>query len=87
MAPILLRDTFIYEPFANDLQIASHEAKIKEKTLAGHWIQIFLMFSDETQMVFMVLVYLHYIYSHEIRNCTLIDSSVICRGCILHQNS
>ena len=62
----------MYGPFANYLQIACHnKAKIKEETPAGHRIQIFLIFFDEIQIIFMVLVHLHYVHSQEILNCTL----------------
>ena len=67
-----------YGPFANYLQIVCHKAKIKEETHASHRIQIFLMFFDEIQIIFMVLVHLHYVHGHEILNCTLIYSTVIC---------
>ena len=36
--------TYIYGPFANYLQVACHEAKIKEETHAGHRNQVFLIY-------------------------------------------
>ena len=66
------QNIYAHGPFTNYLQIACHKAKIKEETHAGHRIQIFLMFFDEIQMIFMVLVPLHYVHGHEILNCTLI---------------
>ena len=77
---------FTYGPFPDYLRIACHKAKIKEKTHAGHRIQIFLMFFDEIQIIFMVLVHLHYVHGHEILNWTLIYSTVICHKRILRQN-
>ena len=49
----------IYGPFANYLQIACHKAKIKEETHAGHRIQIFLMFFDETSWP-------HFVYTRDL---------------------
>ena len=79
-------DPVIYGPFANYLQIACHKAKIKEEMHAGHRIRIFLMFSDEIRIIFMVLIHLRYVHGHEILNCTLIYSTVICHKRILRQN-
>ena len=67
-------------------QIACHKAKIKEETHAGHQNQIFLMYYNKIQIIFMVLVHLHYVHGHEILNCTLIYSTVICHKRILRQN-
>ena len=79
-------DRIRYGPFANYLQIACHKARIKEEMHAGHRIQIVLMVFDEIQIICMVLVHLHYVRGHEILNCTLIYSTVICHKRILRQN-
>ena len=74
----------VYGPFANHLQNVIRQ--IKEEMHAGHWIQIFLMFFDEIQIIFMVLVHLHSVHGHDILNCTLIYTTVICHKRILRQN-
>ena len=76
----------MYGPFANYLQIACDKAKIKEETHAGHENQVFLMFFDELQIIFMVLVHLHCVQSREIRICMLISSDIICHKRTFRQN-
>ena len=67
----------VYGSFVNYLQVACHKAKIEKETHAGHQSQVFLMFFNELQTIFMVLVHLHCIQSREIRICMLISSAVI----------
>ena len=71
---------------ANYLQVACHKAKIKEETHAGHQNQVFLMFFDELQIIFMVLVHLHCVQSRKIRICRLISSAVISHKRTFRQN-
>ena len=57
---------FIHGPFGNYLQVVSHKPKITDETRARHQNQFFLMFFDELQIIFMVLIILHCVQSREI---------------------
>ena len=67
--------------------IACYKAKIKEETHAGYQNQIFLIFFDELQIIFIVLVHhVDCVQGREIPICMLISSAVICHKRTFRQN-